>query len=102
MDISKNIPPVVPKAAVQTVKPVNKTTAPVEVQAPVGGQGDRVELSEQAKTIQAAHRLIQQIPEVDEEKVARIKEQIASGTYRVDSQKTAEKILADALIEGTK
>ena len=57
-----------------------------------------MELSERAREIQAAHAAIEQMDDVDHEKVARIKAKIESGTYTVDAQKIAGKMLEDALL----
>ena len=60
--------------------------------------GDRVELSPKAKEMQEAKRILGSIPDIREEKVAQIRKQIAEGTYQVDSQKIAEKMVTESLI----
>jgi negative regulator of flagellin synthesis FlgM len=61
-------------------------------------QGDRVQISQKAREMQAALSQIKQMPDVDEEKVSRIKAQIQAGTYKPDSGTLAEKILAESLL----
>jgi negative regulator of flagellin synthesis FlgM len=96
MDIPPKLPPVHQNSAVQAVKSAKKTAAMLPKDAAL--QNDRVELSAQAQTILAARRKIQQIAQVDEQKVARIKAEIETGTYRVDSQKAAAGMIAESLL----
>ena len=77
----------------QKAAPVRKTGA-----HPPVARKDRVQISDQAREMQAARQAIEQMPDVDEEKVARIKEQIQNGTYKVDGNKAAGKILAESLL----
>ena len=60
--------------------------------------GDRVELSPKAKKMQEAKRILGTIPDIREEKVAQIRKQIEDGTYQIDSQKIAEKMVTESLI----
>lgn len=56
---------------------------------------DTVKLSDQAKDIARIQRALAQLPEIDEAKVQDIREQISKGSYSVDVEALAEKILAD-------
>lgn len=58
-------------------------------------QGDRVSLSPNALLHTAAHAEAGRAPEVRQDKVEALKEQVASGNYSVDSRKIAEKLLRD-------
>ncbi len=58
---------------------------------------DRVAFSPQVEQIQESVRLIQSIPDVREEKINRIKNEIQQNTYKIDVKKLAEKMLNDAL-----
>ena len=60
---------------------------------------DKVILSPKAKEIQQAKLLLSSFAEVREEKVAQIKKEIENGTYQVESQKLAEKLLKDHLLD---
>ena len=71
-------------------KPGLKNSAPASCR-------DRVALSPQAEQIREATGLIRSIPDVREEKIARIKGEIEQNTYKVDAQKLADKMLKDAL-----
>ena len=59
--------------------------------------GDKVELSAQAKQVQAASELAKSFPEVREDKVAQIRNQIETGTYGIDTGKIAAAMLKEAL-----
>jgi negative regulator of flagellin synthesis FlgM len=57
---------------------------------------DRVTLSPRAREIDLALRTIAQQPELREEKVAELRQQIASGDFRVSAEKVADEILSEA------
>ena len=59
---------------------------------------DRVLLSPMAKEIQMANNQLQEIPDVQVEKVAEIKNQIAQGSYQVSSEKIAHHIMGESLL----
>lgn len=65
-------------------------------------QKDEVILSSQAQEVGQLYQAIRALPEVREDKVREISEKIAQGTYDVDAQAVAEKmmgrIIADRLI----
>ena len=96
MEISGKIPPL------DTTAHINKNREPIE--KPIAGTpaADRVVLSGAARELQAARAAIAQMDDVDHEKVARIKAEIQSGTYKVDARKIAGKMLEDALVEDMK
>lgn len=55
--------------------------------------GDQLELSRRAEEIRAARAALADTPEVRAQRVAQLKAQVAAGTYRVDPEKVAERIL---------
>lgn len=59
---------------------------------------DTVVISDAAKRIQEIRNQLDQIPDVREEKVAQLKNQIENGTYQINADKTAEKIIKEGLI----
>ncbi len=59
---------------------------------------DQVILSPKAEEIQKAKQQLQSIPEVDTERIARIKRELAEGTYKIDGKKVAEKMLRDSML----
>jgi negative regulator of flagellin synthesis FlgM len=63
------------------------------------GVGERVNLSAKAKDIQQVRQLLAQIPDTREPKVIELKNQVESGTYRIDAGKIAEKMVGESLID---
>jgi flagellar biosynthesis anti-sigma factor FlgM len=59
---------------------------------------DRVVLSPKAQQIEEAQRLLRTSPDIREEKVSRLSNEIKNGTYRVDGAKIAPKMTEDALL----
>lgn len=55
---------------------------------------DKVQLSPEAQQLQATTGKLRQMPAVDSERVARLKQAIADGSYTVDSKRVAQKMLA--------
>ncbi len=55
--------------------------------------GESVQLSAQAKDIQALEKSLAQQPVVDQERVEKLKQAIADGSYQVNSRSVAEKLL---------
>ena len=93
MEISNKVPPVQGTPHVQpSGKPqAHQGTSPA-------AKGDRVDLSAEAKELQAAREAIQKMDDVDHEKVAEIKARIKAGTYRVDADKIARKMIEESLL----
>lgn len=58
---------------------------------------DRVSLSPQARELRNAQRTLSAIPDVRAEKVEEIKARIADGSYRIDSEQIAAKMIREAL-----
>lgn len=57
-------------------------------------KSDSVQLSEQARKISELIKEAKDLPEIREEKIARIKEEIANNTYKVSAQQLAAKMLS--------
>ena len=62
------------------------------------GRRDQVILSPKAKAIQEAKKLLESLPDVREDRVAQIKEQIRNGTYKIDAKKVAAKMVEESLL----
>jgi negative regulator of flagellin synthesis FlgM len=60
---------------------------------------DKVALSPEARQIQEVKKLLDSLPDIREEKVAEIREQIENGTYSVDSEKIAFKMIREAILD---
>ena len=64
---------------------------------------DTVVISDAAKRIQEVRSQLDAIPDVDEEKVAQLKNEIENGTYKINADKIAGKMISEGLInEGVK
>lgn len=53
-----------------------------------------VNLSSQAQQLQAIEDRLKQMPEVDSQRVAELRDAIANGSYQIDSGRIADKLLA--------
>jgi negative regulator of flagellin synthesis FlgM len=83
--------------AKQTEK-VGKTQGQ-QVQEKTGGESDVIQLSPQSRLMQRASEVIYQAPEVRSEKVAAVQDSVDQGTYQVDSQKVANKLITEMITE---
>lgn len=59
---------------------------------------DKVVLSPEARQIQKAKELIEDLPDVRKEKVEEIKSRLEAGTYEIDGEKVASKMIAESLL----
>ncbi|MBN1828884.1 MAG: flagellar biosynthesis anti-sigma factor FlgM [Deltaproteobacteria bacterium] len=60
---------------------------------------EKVSLSAKAKEIQSLKKAIESLPDVREEKVQELKEQIEQGSYRVNGEKVAESMLRESILD---
>ncbi len=60
---------------------------------------EKVNLSTTAKDVQTLSNAISKLPDVREERVQALKDQIEKGTYKVDAEKTAEKMVGESLLD---
>ena len=65
---------------------------------PVGVKGDKVVLSSLAKEIRDIKKLVDSIPDIREKKIEEIKEKIENGSYKIDSNKVAFKLIKESLL----
>ncbi len=63
----------------------------------VGAKRDIINISSTAREIQLAFNALKSVPDIREEKVNVIKENIEAGTYNIDSAKIAAKIMNSSL-----
>lgn len=62
-------------------------------------ENDRFEMSDFGKTLQVAKKAVADAPEVREDRIARLKEQLADGTYNVSEEELANRI-TDKIFNG--
>ena len=59
---------------------------------------DTVVISDAAKRIQEVRGQLDEVPDVDDEKVARLRTEIENGTYEINADKIAGKMIREGLI----
>lgn len=60
--------------------------------------GDTIVLSSRARRLIGAREAYDALPDVRDDKVAQLREQVANGTYQVNSKKVAWKMLQQSLL----
>jgi len=80
------------------VRDAEKTAGKNDADHTMGARQDKVVLSPLAKAIQEAKTILESVPDVREDKIARIKEQISNGTYTIDEKKVAAKMIEESLL----
>jgi len=86
------------EAYVNQVQDKDKVDAASEQPEKQQVKADTVELSDLGKKVQEAHSQLESIPDIREDKVAELKARVENGTYEVDAEKVADKMLKDALL----
>lgn len=88
MKINSNI-------GVQSVVKAYQNNMPkTEKKSATGFEADKIEISDEARVKQAAMQAAKQIPDIREDKVAEIKQQIKDGTYRPTADQIVDKMFA--------
>jgi negative regulator of flagellin synthesis FlgM len=67
--------------------------------APAAAATEKVDISSRAKEIQLAKAVIDSLPEIRDAKVQELKTQIEQGSYKIDSDKLAKKMVRESLID---
>jgi len=57
---------------------------------------DKIEISESSKDFQVAMKAFQNLPDIREDKVNELKEEISKGTYNPSPQDIAKKMMSDS------
>ena len=82
------------KTATDKVDPASRKGKGGEAPA---GKGDSVSVSREGRLVNHARKAAMDAPEVRAEKVERLKALVESGEYRIDTQKTAAKLVEEDL-----
>jgi len=85
--------PLTPDTRVHSIKDTSsvKTKSGIGEIAP--GTEDKVTLTEMAARLQSLERTLADVPEVDKKRVESIREAIDNGTYQVNANRVAEKLI---------
>jgi negative regulator of flagellin synthesis FlgM len=83
----------------QRTDKVNGTGAETKALGNSSSPEEKVNLSATARDIQKLKNLINQLPDVRSEKVENLKKQVEQGTYKVDSEKVAGKMVGESLLD---
>ena len=98
--LNYEIPKHLPKSAESSTGKVDEISASVQEKTDsekTGQQDVIVNFSKASKEVQLAEEVIASQPDVREEKVAEIKSKIESGTYKMDHEAVATKLVDDLL-----
>ncbi len=90
-----SIQPQIKTEKVEVKKPAGKSPA-AESSAPVT-PADRVELSAGSAEVQKMREILDQTPEIREDRIRELKNKIERGEYRVDPYAVADKLLRSLL-----
>ncbi len=60
---------------------------------------EKVNLSTTAKDVQTLNSAVSQLPDVRQEKVQALKEQVEKGAYQVNAEQVAEKMVGESLFD---
>ncbi len=85
-------------AYVNQVHDKNKVDSSENNSNKAAAKTDTVVISDAAKRIQEVRSQLDAVPDVDEEKVAQLKKQIEDGTYEINADKIAGKMISEGLI----
>ena len=85
-------------AYVNQVQDKNKVGTPDNKPEKTAVKADTVVLSDAAKRVQEARRQLDNIPDVREEKVSQLRNQIQNGTYEINADKIAGKMIKEGLL----
>lgn len=71
-----------------------RKTPAAEYAAETGTTGDRVSVTSEASRLREIEEQLMAVPEVNDSKVAEIRKAIADGTFEIDPQRIADKLIA--------
>ena len=77
-------------SATQSTQPSTAEQATTQAQ---GARGENVNLSSQAKNLTQLEHKLGSYPEIDDDRIEQIRSALESGSYKVDAEKLAQKML---------
>lgn len=89
-NIKTNLPGGVNNPRSNTVENKNST---VKTSTDAASTTDKLSLTDDANQLQALQQMIADMPEVDKQRIAELRESIEKGEYQVDSQKLAQNMI---------
>ena len=99
MKIDDKIPPIRIDAYIQQTQDKPGRKAPESRNPDPAAKGDTVKLSQTVKDVLKAKDQLKSIPDVREDKVEEVRNQINTGTYKIDGKKIAFNMIRDSLID---
>jgi negative regulator of flagellin synthesis FlgM len=85
-------------AYVNQVQDKNNIGTPDNKPEKTAVKADTVVISDAAKRVQEARRQLDDIPDVREDKVSQLRSQIQNGTYEINADKIAGKMIKESLL----
>ena len=85
-------------AYVNQVQDKNKVDPSENKSDKTAAKTDTVVISDAAKRIQEARSQLDEVPDVNEEKVAQLRNEIENGTYKINADQIAGKMIREGLI----
>ena len=85
-------------AYVNQVHDKNKAEAPENKPEKSVAKSDTVVISDAARRVQETRKQLDEIPDVREDKVAQLRNQIQNGTYEIDAERIAGKMIKEGLL----
>ena len=85
-------------AYVNQVQDKNNIGTPDNKPEKTAVKADTVVISDAAKRVQEARRQLDDIPDVREDKVSQLRSQIQNGTYEINADKIAGKMIKEGLL----
>ena len=86
------------KAGVEGPAKADKSPARATGQEKTSG-GEKVKLSDRARELQQIEIELEKVPDVRKEKVAKIKEEIEQGNYKIKEEEIAAKMIRESIID---
>jgi negative regulator of flagellin synthesis FlgM len=83
---------------VNQVQDKNKVGTPDSKPEKTAMKTDTVVISDAAKRVHEARKQLDALPDIREEKVSQLRSQIQNGTYEIDADKIADKMITESLL----